>query len=267
VTLRIVNESKAGKVEADVFDTSSPAALIKAGLVGKYTPDSAKGLKPEYVDQNGYWTATNIYVETAAYNTNLVPPGTQPKSFADLLDSKWKGKMVWAARPTTSAAPGFIGLVLMSMGQERGMDYLRQLAKQNITPLQVSARQVVDMTMAGEYAVALHINDNHAYISKRQGAPVDWIPLDPSIQFFSVIGMTAQAQHPNAAKLLIDFLVSSEGQKLFRDADYVPVDPATPPRDPALRPDGVKFKALSVKPDDTDEAVKRWWKVYQEIFR
>jgi ABC-type Fe3+ transport system substrate-binding protein len=267
VLLRITNEAKAGRVEADVFDTASPASFIKAGLAGKYKPDSAKTLAPELYDPDGYWTATNIYVHTAAYNTNLAPPGTQPKSFADFLDPKWKGKMAWAARPTTSAAPGFIGLVLMAMGEQRGMDYLRALAKQNIAPLTVSARQLVDQTMAGEYAIALHINDNHAAISKQQGAPVDWIPLDPSIQFFSVIGMTAQAQHPNAAKLLIDFLVSSEGQQLFREADYIPVDPQTPPRDPALRPDGVKFKALSVSPNETDAAVQGWWKIYQDVFR
>jgi iron(III) transport system substrate-binding protein len=65
----------------------------------------------------------------------------------------------------------------------------------------------------------------------------------------------------------IDFLISEEGQKIYRDADYISVHPNVPPRDPNLRPDGVKFKAFFVGPDQLEDKVADWWKVYQDIFR
>ena len=85
--------------------------------------------------------------------------------------------------------------------------------------------------MAGEYSIALQIFNNHAVISAAQGAPVAWIPMNPAMGVLSVVSVTAGAPHPNAGKLLVDFLASPDGQNIFRDADYIPVDPAVPPKD------------------------------------
>ena len=179
---------------------------------------------------SGYWVATNLYVLTPGYNTNLIPKGTEPKTYQDLLDPKWKGKMVWSRSPATSAGPGVVGLILTDMGEEKGMAYLRELAKQDITGVDAAARQVLDQVIAGEYSLALGIFNHHAVISAAKGAPVDWIPMEPAMAVLSVISVTKDAPHPNAGKLLVDYLVSSEGQEFFRDADYLPVDPAVPPR-------------------------------------
>ena len=96
VTLRIQNEGKAGRVQADVFDgTGATAALKNNNLVAKYIPQSADRLPAQFKDKDGYWVATNLYVLTPAFNTELVEKGTQPKTFQDLLDPKWRGKMAW----------------------------------------------------------------------------------------------------------------------------------------------------------------------------
>jgi ABC-type Fe3+ transport system substrate-binding protein len=267
IVLRIFNEAKARNVQADVFDGTGSKALVDAGLVLQWLPDSAKRLPPQYVDVKGYWTATNLYVHVTAINTDLVPRGTEPKTYQDLLDPKWKGKMAWSGLQSSTAAPGFIGLVLTEMGREKGTAYLQELAKQNITPLGVSARQVANQLIAGEFPLALHMNINHIVISRQQGAPVDWIAIQPAFAFLSIIGKTKDSPHPNAGKLLVDYLVSSEGQTLYRDADYIPVDPNLPPHDPSLRPDGVKFRAHYLPPDDVNSSVAAWWKVYEDIFR
>ena len=91
--------------------------------------------------------------------------------------------------------------------------------------------------IAGEYSIALQIFNNHAVISAAQGAPVTWIPMNPATGILSVFSVTEGAPHPNAARLFVDYLVSADGQKLFRDADYLPVDPAVPPKraEPASR--------------------------------
>ncbi len=238
VTLRIQNEGKAGRVQADVFDGTGATAALKANnLVAKYIPQSAERLPDRYKDKDGYWVATNLYVLTPAFNTELVKKGTQPRTFQDLLDPKWRGKMAWNSSVTPSGGAGFVGVVLAHMGEEKGMAYLRQLAPQRITGLQVAARQVLDQVIAGEYAIALNIFNNHAVISASKRAPVEWIPMEPALAVFSCLSLTAGAPNPNAGKLFIDFLMSEEGQKLYRDADYLPVDPGVEPKDRRFVPE------------------------------
>src|SRR5439155_13835189 len=99
--------------------------------------------------------------------------------------------------------------------------YLRELAKQNIAPLPGAAREVLDQVIAGEYAVALQIFNHHAVISAKKGAPVDWIKMEPATGNLSVYSMHKSAPHPNAAKLLLDFIISKEGKEVFRAADDI----------------------------------------------
>ena len=87
ISFRVLNEGAARKLQADVIDgTAASNALQKAGFIMKWQPESAQRLAPEHRDPNGYWTATNLYIMTPGFNTSLVPKGTEPKTFADLLD-------------------------------------------------------------------------------------------------------------------------------------------------------------------------------------
>jgi iron(III) transport system substrate-binding protein len=268
IVLRITAEAKAGRIQADVFDgTATTPGLKKADLVLKWVPDSAKRLPSQYVDREGYWVATNLYVLTPGYNTSLVPKGTEPKTYQDLLDPKWKGKMAWSRSPAASAGPGVVGLVLTDMGEEKGMEYLRQLAKQDVTGVDATARQVLDQVLAGEYPLALGIFNHHAVISAAKGAPVDWIPMEPAMAILSVISVTKGAPHPNAGKLLVDYLVSAEGQTFFRDADYLPVDPDVPPRVPTLTPEGGKFRAIYFTPEEIQAKLVGWTKTFNDLFQ
>jgi ABC-type Fe3+ transport system substrate-binding protein len=268
LAVRMTNEAQAGRLQADVYDGTSTAPPVKkAGLALKWLPDRARRWPPEYRDPEEFWVATNIYVHTPAYNTNLVPKGSEPRSWRDLLDPIWKGKMAWATHATSSGALGFIGTVLAEMGEAPGKAYLRELARQDIIQLGGSARTVVDQAIAGEYPVALQVFNHQPVISARRGAPIDWIPMNPAMAVLSVAGVTKDAPHPNAAKLLVDFFVADEGQQLFHDADYIPVAPDMPPREPSLRPDGKSFRAIFFSPEQSDAAMPHWLDVYNEIFR
>jgi ABC-type Fe3+ transport system substrate-binding protein len=268
LAVRMVNEAQAGRVQADVFDGTSTAPPVKkAGLALKWLPDRTRAWPQEYRDPEEYWVATNVYVHSPAYNTNLVPKGSEPRTYQDLLDPKWKGKMAWAIHATSSGALGFIGTVLAEMGEAQGKAYLRALARQDIIQLGGSARTVVDQSIAGEYPVVLQIFNHQPVISARRGAPIDWIPMSPAMAVLCVAGVTKDAPHPNAGKLLVDFLVSDEAQKIFRDADYIPAAPDVPPREPALRPDGKRPRGIFFSPEETDAAMPHWLDVYNEIFR
>jgi iron(III) transport system substrate-binding protein len=265
--VRLLNEGRAGKGRADVFDgTTTLPALKRERLVLKWLPDAAMSLPAEYRDPDGYWVATNVFVHTPAFNTTLIPKQDAPRSFQDLLDSKWSGRMAWAAHATTSGASGFVGLVLDEMGQEKGLDYLRRLSKQQIISLGGSARAVVDQVIAGEYPMVLQAFNHQPVISARRGAPIDWIRMNPGMAVLSVAAVVKDSPNPNAGKLLLDFFVSQEGQMLFRSGDYIPVDPKIEPREPSLRPDGQAFRARFYSPEQIDVAMPNWHKVFKELF-
>ena len=198
LALRLSNEAKAGQVQASLFDgTSATVALKRANLVEKWVPDV--DLPKKLFDPEGYWVACNYYVNTPGFNTDLVPRGTEPKTFEDLLDPKWKGKMAWNVQPSISAGQGFVGSVLIAMGEEKARAYLAQLARQNITPLQVSGRQVLDLVIAGEYPIGLQIFNNHAFISAGKGAPVDWIKMQPPLVTYAVMSVPRARRVPMPA--------------------------------------------------------------------
>src|ERR1035437_2219664 len=96
----------------------------------------------------------------------LVPYKSAPKTYQDLLDPKWKGKMAWNPN-SIAGARGFVGNILLSMGQEKGMDYLRALSKQQIIGIQASSRAILDQVIAGEFPIGLMMF-NHLTIIDRK---------------------------------------------------------------------------------------------------
>lgn len=266
IALRVINEAQAGKIQADVVDgTATSVMLRREGHILQWVPDTK--FEPQFVDPDKYWITTNLYVLTPGVNTDLVPKGSEPKSFADLLDPKWKNKMIWNATTSASAGPGFVGTVLKGMGEEKGMAYLRDLAKQNVASVASSGRQVLDQVIAGEYPIALQIFNNHAVISAQKGAPVTWLPFDQSLAVLSVMSVVKTSPRLNAAKLFVDFLTSAEGQKIVQEAGELPVHPDVAPGDPSLRPDGTRFKALYLSPEEVERSMPAWSKTFNDIFR
>jgi iron(III) transport system substrate-binding protein len=266
--VKILNESKAGKPQSDVFDgTTTVVPLKKEGYVLKWLPDAARAYPAQYRDPEGYWVACNLFMITPGFNTGLVARGSEPRTYQALLDPKWRGRMAWSASPTSSGGPGFIGTVLTDMGEEKGMAYLQELSKQKIANLGTAAREVLDQVIGGEYALALQIFNHHTVISARKGAPVDWIPMEPVTGTLSVVGVHKDAPHPNAAKLLADFLISREGQQVFREANYLTADPEVPALEPTLKPEAGHFRVRFFSPEQTDENMLKWKKIFDDLFR
>lgn len=266
--LKILNEARAGRVQADVVDGTSAAPPLKdAGLLAEFVPDAAKDLPDRYKDAQRQWVATHAYYLAPGVNTGLVPMKDAPKTFEDLLDPKWRGKMAWNASTSTSGGPGFVGNVLMTMGEQKGMDYLRQLAKQRIINIDASARQILDQAIAGEFPIALQIFNHHTVISANKGAPVDWIRMEPVTGVLSVVSLTKAAPNPNAGKLLIEYMVSEEGQRLFEKANYLPIHPKVPPATPSLTPEGGNFKVNVMTPELVGEKLPGWSKISEQLFR
>jgi iron(III) transport system substrate-binding protein len=268
VALKIRNEARAHRVQADLFDGSNTVFMLQdAGLVAEYRPAAAADWPDDLKDPHGLWTAANLFYWTSAYNTNLVSAAEAPKTYDDLLDPKWKGKIAWTNDLTPGGPPGFIHNILATMGQGRGMDYLRRFAAQAPVTIPAAQRVVLDHVVSGEYPLAVMILNYHATISAAKGAPVQWIKMEPLLQSMSLISIVKDSPHPNAAKLLEEFILSDTGQKIFADSDYLPASPTVPAKVPGNKPQEGHFKVNVVTPDMARDDTAKWTAIYHELFR
>ena len=263
--IKVINEARAGKVEGDVFDgIATTPPLLKAGLVEPFAPADANKYPAALRDPDGRWNALVLYFLTPGINTQLVGKD-DIKTAQNLLDPKWKGKIAWGNEPS-SGAPAYIGAVLQAMGEDKGMAFLHALAKQNIINVEATNRAILDQVILGQYPIALSIFNHHAEISAKKGAPVAWLKVEPIPAPFHSIGLVKNAPHPNAARLLIDFLLSEEGQRAFAAVDYLPAMPSVPARTAELKPEGGGFHATFLSPALMSANIDRWVKLKKELF-
>jgi ABC-type Fe3+ transport system substrate-binding protein len=268
VVRRVQDEAKAGLFQCDVFDgTITVPALKRSNLVLKWLPDVAKDLPKEFVDPDGYWIAIYVFVVVPAVNTELVPAGQEPKTWEDLLDPKWKGKMAWSSSPSSTGGPGFVGMVLKEYGDEKGNAFLDSLAKQNVASIPFSTRQILDQVIAGEYQIGIMSSNHHVKFSADQGAPVKWLPVSPGMVDLITVSVALNAPHPNAAKLFLDFMMSDQGQAIFRDNYYIPASPHVAAKDAALLPNGRNFRGLFFTPEEIDAQMPQWYRRFKELFQ
>ena len=267
-TVKLLNEGRARRVQADVFDvTSGIHPLVDAKLVASYAPKAAAHYPSVLKDKDGYWIATNLYFLTVAYNTNLVKAEEAPKTFDDLLDPRWKGQMAWTSELAIQGPPGFIFNILTVKGQEKGMDYLRRFAAQEPKAVATSPRAVLDQVISGEHKLGVQMYNHHVAISMADGAPVKWVKLEPLPALFNIMGILKDAPHPNAARLLEEFVVSEDGQKVMAKNDYLPADPNTPARIAELKPDAGHFTVNYITPELARDDLPKWTTIYHEVFR
>ena len=264
---KMMAEYQAKRYEVDIIDgTVSPTMVRRANLLQRFYSPMLAEYPAELKDAQGFWGSTNLYFFATGYNTRMVKPAEAPKTYEDLLNPRWKGQMMWSTS-RGSGAPIFIGNVLISMGQEAGKAYLQKLKGQNIAKSTASNRQILDLTIAGEFPIALHIFNHHAYISKTAGAPVDWFAIEPVTATIQTIGLAKNTPHPYASMLLLDFVLSEKGQRVFQQSNYLPAHPKVPAKQADLKPGGGRFnKALYMTPDIQFDKGNEWVDYFQNQF-
>jgi iron(III) transport system substrate-binding protein len=208
---RVLTEARAKKTFADVIQTVefSMYTFNRRGLLALHTPQ-ANALYPKDFKEEGFWTTVYYNSYVTAYNTRLAPVRTLPKTYEDLLDPKWKGKLMMEG----TKAEWFAGM-LQILGQERGLNYMRALAKQQPSPRE-GHELLAQLVAAGEGVFDINIPAASVERMKERGAPIDWTTLGPLPATMVGAGIAAQAPHPNAARIFLDFLLSREGQKVMQ---------------------------------------------------
>jgi iron(III) transport system substrate-binding protein len=195
-------------------DTSHFLNWKRNGLLAPYVPeDVARHFQPDQVDGDGMYATMCAWLCVIGYNTNLVKPGEAPKSFLDLLDPKWKGKLV-------KAHPGYSGMITTTtfmLARELGWSYFEKLAQQRVMQLQ-SASDPPKKLELGERAVTGDGVDYLLVLLKEKGLPVEIVyPAEGAPLIMVPSAVFASAPSPNAARLFQSFLLGLEGQSVFAD--------------------------------------------------
>jgi iron(III) transport system substrate-binding protein len=208
---RVLAESRAQKNFADVIQTVefSMHIFARRGILARHTPQ-ADSLFPKQFKEEGFWTTVYYNAYVTGFNNKLVAGESLPRTYDDLLDPKWKGKLMMEG----TKADWFAGM-LQIMGVERGTNYMRALARQQPSPRE-GHELLAQLIAAGEGLLDVNIPAASVERMKERGAPIDWIALGPAPAVMVGIGQAAQAPHPNAAKLFLDFVLSRDGQKIMQ---------------------------------------------------
>ena len=208
---RLLAEYSTKRSFADVVQTVefSMHILARRGILARYTPQ-ANSLYPKQFKEEGYWTTVYYNAYVTGYNNKLVPAENLPKTYDDLLDPIWKGKLMMEG----TKAEWFAGM-LQIMGAERGLKYMRALARQQPSPRE-GHELLAQLIAAGEGLLDLNIPVASVERMKERSAPMDWTALGAAPAVMVGIGEASQAAHPNAAKIFLDFVLSRDGQKLMQ---------------------------------------------------
>jgi len=208
---RILAEQKAGSLKADLIETEGLTSyvMMKRGLYEKYVSPESRMLPAGAKDPDGMWTNAHSNYKIVAYNTRLVSPAELPRSYDDLTQPKWKGKILMGSNNYE-----WFGNMVKIMGEEKGMNLMRRLNAQNLM-LREGNSLILQLLLAGEGFVSIAANVDSVEELKAKGAPIDWLGLEPTISRLHPIALARTAQHPNAAKLYIDFILSKEAQEII----------------------------------------------------
>jgi iron(III) transport system substrate-binding protein len=214
---RVAQEFSSDIHAADVVNSSDASHFISWKKNGWMAPfvseDIAQHFLPQFRDPDGMSATSRIYLSSIAYNTNLVKPEDAPKSFADLLDPKWAGKMV-KAHPAYS---GTIMTATFQMVRELGWEYFEKLSKQRVMQVQSSTDPPKKLSL-GERAVMADGNEYGVVLLKEAGQPVEPVyPAEGAPTISGPTGIFATAPHPNAARLFQAWLHTRETQQFFTD--------------------------------------------------
>lgn len=150
------------------------------------------------------------------------------------------------------------------MGDEKGMEYLKKLATQQI--VNVPANVVLDQVMSGEYAITLMSYSHHSVMSTAKGAHLQWLRIDPAMML--VVRLHHQGRAASERReALLDFILSVDGQTVLANADYLPAHPKVPAKVAELKPEGGGFKAYEIPAAAFDRDQEKWNKVFADLFR
>jgi iron(III) transport system substrate-binding protein len=263
ITSRVVEESKADRLQGDIMELSSDAyrELAATGVMATFTTPVSAKYSDRFTLKDDKGAILGIgdrasYV-SFAYNKDKIPAKDVPKTWEDLLDPALKGKI---ALTDSTTGVRLLGNILTNMGDEKGRAFIKKLAAQDIRIESVSGSALAGMIASGEADSSPGVFRNHVAQLAEQGDPIEWVPLEPVTANVGYAGIFKKAQHPCAAMLFTDTLLGDAGTQIFDDLQY-----PRPDEDLGFTswvPDET-FKT----PEQYQEAFTTWQDLFESSFR
>jgi iron(III) transport system substrate-binding protein len=216
---RIKTEARAGRNLFDIAKTSSETfGMYPVEVFAAYNSPEKAAIPMNMRGQR--WASVFTFVRGIGYNTNLLKPTDLPKTWEDLLDSRWKGKILF----DPSSLPEVMTLY-SRWGMDKTAAYLDKLGNSGNLQLRDGRTTITQLLSAGEAPLGVTVYPYDVEALKRKGAPIDWALIDPTPGLLQPISISSNAPHPYSAALLYDFLLSDDGQKAYAAMGRTPANP------------------------------------------
>src|SRR5712692_8109391 len=244
---RVNQEYQSGIKNVDVVNSSDASHFLfwkQQKWLAPHTPPDVKRFGARYKDPEGYFATWRATLNVIAYNTNLVSPNAAPTGYLDLLDPKWKGKLV-------KSHPGYSGTSLTgtyALTKALGWEYFEKLSKQAVQQLQSTTAPPKSIA-SGERAVMVDGNEYNMFMEIDAKSPVKIVYAKEGTPFVTSPGaIFAAAPHPNAARVLQNFLFTVKVPHLLvNDGGLLSVHP-----DVNYPPGRTPLAEIKLLPDDPE---------------
>ena len=249
---RAMVEARGGRYDVDAIETSAAEmeSLHRERLLQEVKSPLIADIVPAALRPHREWIGDRLNIISAAYNPNLVKKQDLPKSYDDLANPKWKGKLAIEADDAV-----WFGALANELGEQKTIRLFRDIVRTNGISVRKGHTLIANLIVSGEIPFALTVYHYKAEQLKNSGAPLDWYVLPPGLARFLGTGVMRRAPHPHAAVLFLDFMLS-DAQQLLLDRDFTPTNMKVKPLD-------VPFKV--VDPALVLDQGDKWQKLYNEI--
>ena len=256
VLQRAVTEARANRHTVDIVETNGPEleSLHREKIFQLVKSPQLANINKSALRPHGEWVGTRLNVFVQAYNTNLVKKEELPKTWADLANPRWKGRLGIEAEDQDWLA-GVVG----DLGEAQGVKVFKDIVAANGISVRKGHTLLTQLVVSGEIPFALTVYNYKAEQLKAKGAPIDWFAIGMPIARPNGIGVTRAAPNPHAAVLFFDYELSEEGQKILAGRDFVPTNLKV---ETPFGKTPMKFVDARMMLDEYD----KWTKLYEEIF-
>jgi iron(III) transport system substrate-binding protein len=253
---KVIEEYRAGYEKVDAFELASHGLVVPRdeNILQPFQSPEFAAFDPDAIEARRHWVVVRESFTGIGFNTTLLPADKAPRTYQALLDQQWKGRMAISGVSTT--AVNWVGTMVIT----EGIDFVRKLGQQNIRIYNMTGRALANLMSSGEVVLSPTIYNSHVEASARKGAPLAWIAPGSVPVTDTGVAIARKAPHPHAAMLLVDFLMSREGQLIYQELGY---DSAR--RDVATSGAPVKKLYLANRTNYISE-YESWMKLYQAAF-
>jgi iron(III) transport system substrate-binding protein len=253
---RVTTEAKASRFELDVVESDGFAleALHREALLQRVRSPFHPNLMAQALQSHAEWVGTRLNISVGVYNTDRIKRETLPKSYDDLLQPRFKGQL-----GIETDDYDWFGMLVGLLGEERGLQLFREIVARNGLSVRKGHTLLTNLAAAGEVPIGLDVFLQNVEVAKKNGGPVDWFAMSPTLARPNGVAVARRAPHPYAALLFYDFMLS-DGQQIMTGRQFIP----TSLKVPSVRD---RLTLNFVDPAIVLDGGAKWQKIYTEVVR